>query len=84
MAYYRPSDVEIVAGPQAWKDYTWGDKMLAFRRCSACGVTTHWVGIGPDPQDRMGVNARIFEPDLVEQQRIRRFDGADTWKFLDE
>ena len=32
---------------------------------------------------RMGVNARNFDPRDIESARIRRFDGATTWKFLD-
>ena len=26
---------------------------------------------------------RIFEPALLDGVTIRRFDGADTWRFLD-
>ena len=31
----------------------------------------------------MGVNARNFDPRALASVRIRRFDGASTWKFLD-
>jgi hypothetical protein len=31
----------------------------------------------------MGVNFRNFDPRIVETIRVRRLDGADTWKFLD-
>jgi hypothetical protein len=31
----------------------------------------------------MGVNARLMDPAVVAAARIRRFDGADTWEFLD-
>jgi len=31
----------------------------------------------------MGVNARNFEPAALGPVRIRRLDGAATWKFLD-
>jgi hypothetical protein len=31
----------------------------------------------------MGVNARNFEPSVLGTVRIRRLDGADTWKYLD-
>jgi hypothetical protein len=31
----------------------------------------------------MGVNARNFDPSLLRSVRIRRLDGASTWKFLD-
>ena len=33
--------------------------------------------------DRMGVNMRMMDPQIVNSIRVRHFDGADTWKFLD-
>jgi hypothetical protein len=37
----------------------------------------------PEPGKHHGVNLRNFDPKVLESVRIRRFDGADTWKFLD-
>jgi hypothetical protein len=31
----------------------------------------------------MGVNFRNFDPSVIESARVRRFDGAGSWKFLD-
>jgi hypothetical protein len=31
----------------------------------------------------MGVNARNFDPEVIAGVRVRRFDGADTWTYLD-
>jgi hypothetical protein len=31
----------------------------------------------------MGVNARLFENTGFDKIPIRRFDGADSWEFLD-
>lgn len=31
----------------------------------------------------MGVNARNFEPSIIANARVRRLDGAATWKYLD-
>lgn len=44
---------------------------------------THWEPLQPEPGMHHGVNLRNFEPKLLESVRIRRFDGADTWTFLD-
>ena len=41
-----------------------------------------WVAKDPN-LDRMGVNARLFENVDLDQIKIRRFDGKDTWKFLE-
>lgn len=34
--------------------------------------------------DRRGVNMRMAEPEVLAKARIRPFDGAGTWKLLDE
>jgi hypothetical protein len=84
MAYYPPADVQIVVPPDALDAYVWGDKLLAFKRCATCGCTTHWEGLDPATQhERMGVNARIFDSEVIAGVRIRHFDGAETWTFLD-
>jgi hypothetical protein len=31
----------------------------------------------------MGLNARHFEPEALGDVRIRRLDGARTWRYLD-
>jgi hypothetical protein len=31
----------------------------------------------------MAVDARIFDPEALGEVRIRRLDGARTWKYLD-
>jgi hypothetical protein len=33
--------------------------------------------------DRMGVNARLMEPEVLARVRVRRLDGANSWKYLD-
>jgi hypothetical protein len=32
----------------------------------------------------MGVNARLMAPKVLAHAKVRRLDGADTWKYLDE
>jgi hypothetical protein len=63
-------------------EYVQGDKSLAIHTCGSCGCTTHWANLSPDG-DRMAVNFRMCEPQVVSQFRIRKLDGADTWEFLD-
>ena len=69
-----------MTGPTA--TYRWGDQMIDLHHCPACGCITHWSPIDP-ALDRMGVNARLMEPAIVAAARVRRFDGAETWTFLD-
>jgi len=83
LAYYREAQVTVEAAEDAVHDYVWGDRLLAFKRCATCGCATHWEGIGPDRKDRMGVNMRLFDPADLEGVVVRRWDGADTWTWLD-
>ena len=63
--------------------YVWGDKTLANVSCKTCGCTTHWENLDPAPTARMAVNANMADPKVIAGLRIRLFDGADTWKYLD-
>ena len=80
--YYDPSKVKIIARRGAVARYAWGDKSLWFCRCATCGCVTHWQAVSR-ARRRMGINFRNFAPSLIESIRIRRLDGAETWKFLD-
>jgi hypothetical protein len=65
--YYKFGTVEITGHPEATAEYIWGDRTLRTIRCKTCGC----------------VNLANFAPELIKSVRVRRFDGADTWKFLD-
>lgn len=80
-AYYPETDVRVVG---ATDFYVWGDKDIEFHRCKVCGCVTHWAPAPGKSQNRMGVNARLMAPAVLAKARVRPFDGADTWKFLDE
>ena len=79
-AYYEPGAVRV-AGETA--TYRWGRESLDFHRCATCGCTTHWALRDPAGK-RMGVNARLMDPAVVEAARVRRVDGAaDTWATIE-
>jgi hypothetical protein len=63
--------------------YIWGDKTLAFVSCKVCGCTTHWENLDEAADARMAVNCNMADPAGIEGIRIRHFDGADSWQFLD-
>ncbi len=83
MAYYPKANINVLASPDSIREYIWGDKCLAQVSCKTCGCLSHWRNLDPTQVERMGVNARLFENVEISKIRIRRFDGADTWKFLD-
>ncbi|MBA3538014.1 MAG: GFA family protein [Deltaproteobacteria bacterium] len=77
--YYEPAQVRIIGVTATYRS---GDKTLDLHRCVTCGCTTHWSPLDP-ASNRMGVNARLMDPRVIAEVRVRRLDGADTWKFLD-
>ena len=79
---YAPLDKVAVTGPT--RAYAYGEKSLAFHSCQTCGCTTHWAPLILDQDPPyMAVNLRLAAPDVVARVPVRRFDGADTWEFLD-
>lgn len=61
-----------------------GDGDIGFHSCKICGCTTHWENLKPEGEvPHMAINARLANRSEIEGIRIRHFDGADTWKFLD-
>lgn len=81
-AYYRFAEVKITARRGSTASYAWGDKSLRFVRCARCGCIVNWERSSGREKGRVGVNARLFEPDLLGSPRIRRLDGAKTWRYL--
>jgi hypothetical protein len=82
-AYYKHAEVQVVAEPTSMSSHLWGDKHLRFVRCNTCGCVTHWEPVAVTDDSQMGVNARNFETATIDNVRVRRLDGASTWKFLD-
>ena len=63
--------------------YVHGDRELAIHTCATCGCTTHWENLRPDKYSHMAVNFRMCEPEVISRFTVRKFDGADTWQFID-
>ena len=51
---------------------------LATHRCAHCGTITHWTPLSEPPFERMGVNARLIDPALLEGVPVKEVDGA-SW-----
>jgi len=80
-AYYSPKQVRILMSEPATDIYMWDDRSIEFHRCKFCGCVTHWAPVDRD-SDRMGVNARLMDPDILRPLRVRKLDGAVTGKYL--
>ena len=82
--YFAFGSVRITGHPESTVEYVWGDRTIRNIRCKICGSVTHWEPLVPEQGARHGVNLGNFDPTLIASVRVRRFDGANTWKFLDE
>lgn len=75
-AYYKASTVTVEAKPGTTEAYSWGRKNLNFVRCAKCGCVMCWQRVVPDPERKMGVNARNFDLDVLESLPRVPLDGA--------
>ena len=75
-----PAVATIDAPPNSTKTYMWGDRGIEFHSCATCGCTTHWLGVSGG---RVAVNMRLADPKAIRGLRIRHWDGADSWDWLD-
>ena len=82
-SYYKAKSVRLTAARGALGSYSWGTRRLTFVHCRQCACVLCWQLTRPRADGKMGVNARNLDPALVEGVRIRRLDGAKTWKYLD-
>lgn len=79
-AYYPLSNVTVSGGPT--DRYLWDDRSISFHRCQRCGCVTHWWPEDPST-DRVGVNARLMELEVLAAARVRHLDGAVSERYLD-
>jgi hypothetical protein len=82
-AHSAIANITIEAPPESTNAYIQGDKSLAIHTCKTCGCATHWESLGGDDNAHMAVNCRMIEPSILSDLKIRPFDGADTWTYLD-
>lgn len=73
--YYQRPTVTFAPDNGPTDVYLWGDRSLGFHRCRGCGCVVWWLSADP-AYERMGVNARLFPPDVLAPIPIRFGDGA--------
>ena len=83
-AYYCQGEVEVLAEVDGLVGYRWGDEKLEFFHCRQCGCVTHYEAVEKGDECRLAVNARMMEPGEIEDIPVRHFDGAVSWRYLDE
>ena len=82
-AFYPKDEVRVAGHPEHTEGYVWGDRTITTLRCRHCGCVTHWDHLPPKSGPQLSVNMRNFDPAEVGEARLRRFDGAHSWSYLD-
>jgi len=82
--YTDAANITINADDTNTLSYSHGDKDLDFRTCKTCGTTILWQSAKNPGKGRTAVNLNMAELDVITKIPVRHFDGADSWKFLDD
>ena len=82
-AFYDADSVALGGDPEKTTPYVWGARTICTMHCTVCGCATHWEPLDPAAGARIGINARNFNPRAIAGTRVRKFDGAQTWTYLD-
>jgi len=81
--YFTNSEVKVSIGELGTKKYCHGEKQINFIHCKNCGCITHFASTKPGPDERLGINYRMFEQSVLDKLTIKVFDGADTWQYIE-
>jgi hypothetical protein len=76
---YYASDELVIDGE--FDRYVRGDlgqTYLQMMRCKTCGTATHWEPLTPPPHERMGVNAGLLDPAVLDGVEVGEVDGR-SW-----
>ena len=76
--YYAPADVRVSGDVDPYVRTDLEEACLTNWRCRRCGCATHWTGLGPYADGKMGVNARMLDEALLDGIPVKAVDGA-SW-----
>jgi hypothetical protein len=77
---YFPSDELQIEGEfDSYVREDISEPCLRNHRCRHCGAITHWTLLSDPPYERMGVNARLLDPEALEGVEVREVDGR-SWE----
>ena len=76
-SYFNPNRVRILPPEDATTIHMRGKRWIEFHHCKVCGCVTHWSpALKGFP--RMGVNMRMFPPEIVRPIKVVLCDAA-SW-----
>jgi hypothetical protein len=82
-ALYESDSVKLCGHPENTTQYIWGPRTIRTMHCKVCGCATHWEPIDSTAGTKVGINARNFEAREIGGIKVRKFDGAETWDYID-
>lgn len=82
--YYAPEEVSVSVKDGATSQYVWGDREIALHRCPNCGCVTHYTTTKKSKSKRIAINFRMMSLEIIDSIPVKRFDGAVTWRYLED
>ena len=82
-AFYELRGSRIEGAAEHADGYIWGRRTISTFHCRQCGCVTHWEPLDINSDSKFAINARLLDPSSVSGVRVRRFDGAESWSYLD-
>lgn len=76
--YFGSDELEIAGEFASYVRSDIEEPCLTQWRCANCGCPTHWTPLSEPPHERMGVNARLVDPAVLEGVEVREVDGR-SW-----
>jgi len=76
--YFSSEEVEITGEFDSYVRSDLDELFLRTMRCKRCGIVTHWEPLSEPPYERMGINANLLDPAVLEGVPVREIDGA-SW-----
>jgi hypothetical protein len=91
--YFPPTEVKVTGDTKVYRRVDRDEPAVEIHFCGTCGCTTHWTLLPAFHEkvgeDRMGVNMRLFDNDVLTGIELRfpdgkGWDGIGQWKFFRE
>ncbi len=78
LLYYPPDAVTLAGAFDRYVRTDVSEPTLQVLRCSVCGIATHWAPLSAPPHAKLGINAHLFDPALIDGLEVRTVEGR-SW-----